>query len=86
MKTKLITMKVQLLRGRFTKDEALNILTKMVDVKIKFQEEKIKTSDNEEDIKMRESRIKELQKDLFKARFYIEHQKGKIELNSDIII
>ena len=65
-------MDLQLLKGTYTKQEALGLLAKLIDVKIKFQEEKIKNTDNEEDVKMRETRIKELQKNLYEARVYIE--------------
>lgn len=74
----------QLLKGSFTKDEAVSLLTRMADVKIKFHEDKIHTTSNEEDVKMRENRIKQLQKDLYEARLYIEKQNGRIELNSEI--
>ena len=49
-------------------------------------EDKIRFTDNEEDIKMREGRIKQLQKDFFEARMYIERLQGTIELHSDIMI
>ena len=77
-------MQFQLVKGSFIKQDALHIITRMIDVKIKFQEDKIKHTDNEEDIKMRESRIKQLQKDLYEARNYIEHQKGLVSIHSDI--
>lgn len=80
------TYKFQLLKGSFTKEEAVNILTKMVDVKIKYHEDKIHHTSNEEDIKMRETRIKQLQKDLYEARIHIEKQNARIELNSEIIL
>ncbi len=41
---------------------------------IKFQENKINDTSNEEDIKMRENKIKQLQKDLFETRKNIEHR------------
>lgn len=78
------TYNFQLLKGSFTKAEALSIITKMVDIKIKFHEDKIHNSLNEEDIKMRENRIKQLQKNLYEARLHIEKKTKKIELNSEI--
>jgi hypothetical protein len=77
-------MKIQLIQGHFNANDAINILTKMIDVKIKFQEEKINGTDNEEDLKMRESRIKQLQRDLYESRKFIEKQKGKINMLSEI--
>ena len=35
-------MKIQLIQGQFTGKDAITIITKMIDVKIKFQEEKLK--------------------------------------------
>ncbi|MBC7486158.1 MAG: hypothetical protein H7282_05350 [Cytophagaceae bacterium] len=80
-------MNLQLLKGTYSKQESLNLLTKLFDVKIKFQEDKIKSSDNEEDIKMRESRIKELQKNLYEARIHIEkYDSPYISLHSEISV
>ncbi len=74
-------MNINLLDGTFDKSEAINIITKFVDIKIKFQEEKIKNSHNEEDVKMRESRIKKLQKDLHDAREHLNASSKFISLN-----
>jgi hypothetical protein len=54
-------MDLQLLNGRFSKNEVTELLHKMVKVKIDFHEQKIKNSDSEEDIKFREYKIKSLQ-------------------------
>ncbi|GAA4460152.1 hypothetical protein GCM10023189_34860 [Nibrella saemangeumensis] len=58
-------MTIQLINGHFNPQEALDILTQMVYVKIQFHENKIKHSDSEEDIKTREKRIKDLQRELY---------------------
>lgn len=80
------TFNFPLIKGSFSKEEAINLITRMTDVKIRFHEDKIHHSDNEEDIKMRENRIKQLQKDLYEARTYIEHQNGRVEINSEIVL
>lgn len=77
-------MTIQLIQGQFSAKDAVDIITQMIHVKIKFQESKINNSSNEEDIKMREGRIKSLQKDLFNARNHIEQQGGKIAIQSEI--
>ena len=59
-------MNLQLIQGQFSAGDAIDILTKMVEVKIKFHEAKILSQLNEEDIKMRENRIKQLQKNWLK--------------------
>lgn len=78
-------MNIQILKGHFTQDEALDILTQLVHIKIKFHENKIEKSDNEEDIKMRENRIKKLLQDLYEAKQVIIKQK-QCDLNAEIII
>lgn len=77
-------MRIELIKGQFTKGDALTIIRKLIDVKIRFQEEKIKFSDNEEDIKMRESRIISLQKDLSESRRLVEAHSGLISLHSEL--
>lgn len=79
-------MKIQLIEGNFDSKDALEILTKMIHVKIKFHEEKISKTSNEEDINMRETRIKKLQKELFDIRKFIETEGEKISINSVIIL
>lgn len=77
---------LQLLKGTFTKQEAINLITQMIAVKIKFHENSILKTDNEEDIKMREGRIRQLQKELYEARIYIEHQDEPVELFGEVKI
>jgi len=79
-------MNLQLINGSFSKQEALELITQMVHVKIKFQENKIQHSSNEEDIKMRESRIKHLQKDLYEIKKEIDKEVEFIDIHSEIII
>jgi cob(I)alamin adenosyltransferase len=61
-------MQLQLIKGTFTSYEALDLLEQLVHIKIKFHEQKIDKSQSEEDIKMREKRIKEMQDDLKELR------------------
>ncbi len=79
-------MTIQLIKGQFNAKEAIELITQMVHVKIKFHETQITDNSSEEDIKMREHRIKQLQKDLYNARNYIEQQGGKIAIESEILI
>lgn len=79
-------MKIQLLNGNFSGQEALEILTKMIQVKIQFHEQKINEISGEEEIKMRENRIKKLQKELFDTRFLVEKKRGNVTLNCEINI
>jgi predicted RNase H-like nuclease (RuvC/YqgF family) len=77
-------MKIQLIHGHFNSNDAMDIITQMIHVKIRFHENKIQDSSTEEDIKMRESRIRQLQKELFEARKVIEKNKGQINLEGEI--
>ncbi|MBL7932205.1 MAG: hypothetical protein JNL60_09890 [Bacteroidia bacterium] len=77
-------MTIHLIQGRFEEKEALAIITKMIDVKVKFHEDKIKHSDNEEDIKMRETRIKNLQKELYDCQKVLKTYGKSVSIQSDI--
>jgi hypothetical protein len=79
-------MNIQLIQGQFSQKEAIDLITKMIHVKIQFHENAISNLDNEEDMKMREKRIKQLQKDLFETRKYIEQKAGMINVNAEIEI
>ncbi|MCU0442696.1 MAG: hypothetical protein MUE96_09885 [Bacteroidia bacterium] len=59
---------IKLLQGSFSKADALDLIEALLRVKIAYHEQKIGSDSNEEDIKMREQRIKQLQDDLQEAR------------------
>jgi len=77
-------MKIHLIQGQYSGKDALDIITKMISIKIKFHESKIESSQNEEDIKMRETRIKILQKELYESRKFIELNGDKVSIESEI--
>lgn len=79
-------MHITLIQGTYTPTEAIDLVTGLVGEKIKFQEEKIGKSSNEEDIKMRERRIKDLQNELAQVRKSIREHKQYVELKSVIEI
>jgi hypothetical protein len=79
-------MNITLIDGHFTSKEALELLTHIIHVKIKFQESKIAHLDNEEDIKMREKRVKQLQKDLYEVRKLVEEGKKNYSLHAELQI
>lgn len=76
-------MKAQLISGTFENADAIDLVTKMVNAKVKFHESKIKSTSTEEDVKMRESKIKHLQKELYDIRNYIDHHK-EVTINCEI--
>jgi len=73
---------MQLIKGSYSKNDALEIIQQIVGIKIKFHEDKIAASDSEEDIKMRETRIRDLQNDLTAFRIAIKQHSGSINMNS----
>jgi len=77
-------MNIQLIHGQFSTKDAMEIVSQMVQIKIKFHEDKIHQSSLEEEIKMRETRIKQLQNDLFNIRKYAEQNGATINIESEI--
>ncbi len=79
-------MNITLIKGSYAPAEALELVGKMIAEKIKFQECKISKSCNEEDIKMREGRIKTLQNEFAAIKSSIDTKTGMISINSTIEI
>lgn len=75
-----------LIRGTFSKEDALDLITHLIHVKVRFHENRINDASSEEDVKMRETRIKELQRYLFEARESFRKLDGSISIESDIKI
>lgn len=64
-------MHLELIKGTFTAHEALELLKEAVNTKIRFYESKIAECQHEEDIKMRERQIKQVQKEYQEAKMTI---------------
>ena len=79
-------MNITLIDGHFNTKDALDILTQIIHVKIKFHEAKIAHLDNVEDIKMREKRVKQLQKDLYEVRIMMQEGKKSYSLQADLVL
>lgn len=79
-------MEIQLILGRFSAKEAIELITQMIHVKIKYHESKISSESSEEDIKRREGRIKQLQKDLFEIRKHIQAKGETVDIDAKISI
>ena len=81
-------MELQLIKGKFEIEDALNLITKLVETKIKYLESKINNQgfNSEEDIKRREKRIIELQNELKQVRDNFLLLSSGIELNASITI
>ncbi|MCY7421407.1 MAG: hypothetical protein LH478_06640 [Chitinophagaceae bacterium] len=79
-------MTIQLIQGQFNATDALALITQMIQIKIKFHENKINGESNEDDIKSRESKIKRLQKNLHEIRQEIAATGKLVTIHSTIEI
>jgi hypothetical protein len=79
-------MNIQILDGEFKSNEAIDLITQMIHIKIKYHENKISVSQLEEDIKARETKIKRLQKDLYEFRNTIDSTTKVVKLKAIINI
>lgn len=79
-------MNIHLMQGVFSSKDALDIVTQMINVKVKYHESKISNSINEEDIKMREKRIKQLQKELYDLRQQYLDSNKNISITGELIL
>ncbi len=75
-------MNIQLIHGQFNAKDAIDIITQMIHIKIKFHENKLTANCTEEDIKFSEAKIKRLQKELFEMRKHIEAKGSNINIQS----
>jgi hypothetical protein len=78
-------MNIQLIEGQFTNKEALELITQMIHIKIKFHENKINNNSNEEDVKYRETKIKNLQKELFELKYYLDNNGNSVQLEAHVV-
>lgn len=76
-------MKIQLIQGEFSANDALELIAQMIQIKIKYHENKISSQSTEEDIKTREVKIKRLQEELFELR---QHVKSNNNVKVEAII
>lgn len=79
-------MKIQLINGQFTANETNDLISQLVQVKIKFLENKINSLQHEEDIKSKETKIVSLQNTLSNLRNQINLEKLDVKIKSDIEI
>ncbi len=77
-------MEIQLINGQFNRQDAMDIISQMITVKIKYHENKISATSGEEEVKMREAKIKTLQKEMFECRNNIFEKGETIKLNAII--
>ncbi|MEO6282414.1 MAG: hypothetical protein ABIO93_03440 [Dyadobacter sp.] len=75
-------MTIQLVKGEFPASDAMELISQLVQVKIKYHEQKISSDMNEEDIKSREKKIKKLQDDLSEMKKYVQSIPGNVAMIS----
>jgi len=75
---------LNLLNGTFNQADGLDLLSKFLEVKINFHENKIKESHQEEDIKMRENRIKQLQSEFNEVRETILKGGPQVDIHAKV--
>jgi hypothetical protein len=78
--------KVQLIEGKFSREEAIDLLNALYNVKIRFHEDRIDHQMNEEDIKIRERKIAALQSGLAASVAQINQIGNTISIESSIQI
>lgn len=78
-------MNITVAKGIFSSNDAEELITQIIHVKIKYHEMRASEgSNNSWNTKMREKRITQLQKELFELRRYLQHSPDKIYLNAGI--
>ncbi len=77
-------MEIKLVTGSFEQREALDLITRLIDVKIRFHEERIRKSDQEEDIKQRETKIIRLQQDLYTIRQELGRSDKRVSIDAEL--
>jgi len=79
-------MQIQLIQGEFSSHDALELVSKMIQTKIAYHENKISSHLNEEDIKYRETKIKFLQNELMQVRNALINANKNVVLNANLQI
>ncbi len=79
-------MKIQLIQGEFSVNDAYSLIRQLILEKIKYHENKITEESNEEDIKSRESKIKHLQNELSMLLKNLSETTGSLKIESTINI
>jgi len=74
-------MQIKLIDGEFSASDSLELVTLLINTKIKFHENKI-DNENEEDIKMREKKITKLQNVL--SDFRNQQKTSNVKIDCEI--
>ena len=77
-------MQIQLIEGDFNKADTFELVSQMIQVKIRYHEKSIQKNSSEEDIKYRESKIKFLQDELLQLREEINRSSNHVHVHATI--
>ena len=77
-------MNLQLIKGEFSSNDAIELIAHMINIKIKYHENKINNRSSEEDLKTRETKIKQLQKELFELRKVLNSKTNGVKIEAII--
>ena len=83
---KTIAMQIQLIEGDFSKADTLELVSQMIQVKIRYHEKSIQKNSSEEDIKYRESKIKFLQDELLHLKEELNKSMNNSHIHATITI
>ena len=79
-------MNIQLIKGEFNAQDALDLITQMLRIKIKYHENRITNQSDESDIKHIETKIKKLQNELTILNQNLNSNVEKVTIESFIKI
>lgn len=79
-------MDLPLIDGVYPRQDAIDLLTEMVALKIRYHERQLQQGQDVEDTRHREARIRRLQEALHAAREHIQQAGSLVSLNSSVHI
>lgn len=79
-------MKIELIKGSYSTQDTIDLISQLIHVKIKHLENQIEKTHNEEDIKMRESRIKQIQKEFYELKTALMKKDNMLTIESRIMV
>lgn len=79
-------MELKLISGSFDKNDAIELISQLINVKMRFHENKINMTQSMDDIKAREKRIIQLQNEMRGCIEALKNIDGKVSMMSQIKI
>ncbi len=79
-------MNLSLIQGEFSPQDALDLISRMIQIKIEYHETRIHKELTEEDIKFRETKIRNLQNELHLLRNHLNTDHKMLSVHAQITI